>query len=414
MKRRVVVTGLGTVNPAGNDISSFWNSLKAGKTGIGPLTMFDATDFAVKVAGEVKDFDPSKFMDKKEARKMARFTLFAVVAAIQAADDAGLKAGNFDPQRAGICLGNGIGGFEVIEENMKRLFDRGPTGIAPMTIPKMIANEGAANASIKLGLKGPSIVVATACASGTDAIGQSLDMIRTGRVDCMVTGGMEAAITPFSIGGFSKIQALSTKYNDCPEKACRPFDKDRDGFIMGEGSGVLVLEELEHARKRNAPIYAELMGYGSTCDAGHLTAPDPEGEGAARSMRLALADAGMKPEEIDYVNAHGTSTPTNDPIETKAIKKAFGDHAYKLKISSTKGVTAHMVGAAGGTEAIISVLAIKNGFIPGTLNLEHPGEGCDLNYVTGAGMDGEVNGVLSDSLGFGGHNASVIFKKYKD
>lgn len=414
MKRRVVVTGLGTVNPAGNDIPSFWKSIKEGKTGIGPITLFDSEGYAAKVAGEVKDFDQTKYIDRKEARKMARFTVFAVAAAVQAAEDAGLKEGNFDPHKTGVCLGNGIGGFEVIEENMRQLFNRGPSGIAPMTIPKMICNEGPANVSIKLGLHGPSTVVATACASATDAVGQSLDLIRSGRVDCMFTGGMEAAITAFSIGGFSKIQALSTKYNDTPEKACRPFDKDRDGFIMGEGAGILILEELEHAKKRNAPIYAELAGYGSTCDAGHLTAPDPDGLGAASSMKLALEDAELKPEDIDYINAHGTSTPTNDPIETKAIKLAFGDHAYKLKVSSTKGVTAHMVGGAGGVEAIVSVLAIKNGFIPGTLNLENPDEGCDLDYVPGAGIDSEVNAVLSDSLGFGGHNASIIFKKYED
>lgn len=414
MKRRVVVTGVGTVNPAGNDIPSFWKSLKEGKTGIGPITHFDTEGFAAKVAGEVKDFDPSKYIDRKEARKMARFTVFAVASAVQAVEDAGLKEGTFDPDKTGVCLGNGIGGFEVIEENMMQLFKRGPSGIAPMTIPKMICNEGPANVSIKLGLHGPSTVVATACASATDAVGQSLDLIRSGRVDCMFTGGMEAAITSFSIGGFSKIQALSTKYNDTPDKACRPFDKDRDGFIMGEGAGILILEELEHAKKRNAPIYAELVGYGSTCDAGHLTAPDPDGIGAAASMTLALEDAGLKPEDIDYINAHGTSTPTNDPIETKAIKLAFGDHAYKLKVSSTKGVTAHMVGGAGGVEAIVSVLAIKNGFIPGTLNLENPDEGCDLDYVPGAGVDADVNTVLSDSLGFGGHNASIIFKKYKD
>ncbi|MDC7234505.1 MAG: beta-ketoacyl-ACP synthase II [Spirochaetales bacterium] len=414
MKRRVVVTGMGTVNPAGNDIPSFWKSLKEGKTGIGPITLFDSTDFPAKVAGEIKDFDTSKYIDRKEARKMARFTIFAVSAAVQAAEDAGLKEGNFDPHKTGVCLGNGIGGFEVIEENMMQLFKRGPAGIAPMTIPKMICNEGPANVAIKMGLHGSTTVVATACASATDAIGQSLDMIRSGRADCMFTGGMEAAITPFSIGGFSKIQALSTKYNDTPEKACRPFDKDRDGFIMGEGAGILILEELEHAKKRGATIYAELAGYGSTCDAGHLTAPDPEGIGAAASMKLALDDAGLKPEDIDYINAHGTSTPTNDPIETKAIKKAFGDHAYKLKVSSTKGVTAHMVGGAGAVEAIVSVLAINNSYVPGTLNLETPEEGCDLDYVPGAGTDAEVNAVLSDSLGFGGHNASIIFKKYED
>ncbi len=375
MNRRVVVTGLGTVNPAGNTVSEFWKALQEGKTGIGPITKFDTEGFAAKVAGEVKNLDVSACLDRKEARKMAEFTVFAVCAAQQAYEDAALEGSGFDPARAGVCLGNGIGGFEVVEVNMKQLFDRGPGGIAPMTIPKMISNEGPANVAIKLGLHGPCITVATACASGTDALGQSLDMIRSGRCDLVFSGGMEAAITAFSIGGFSKIQALSTKYNDSPEKACRPFDKDRDGFVMGEGAGILVLEELEHAKKRGAAIYAELAGYGSTCDAGHLTAPDPEGAGAAASMTAALKDAGLRPEDIDYINAHGTSTPTNDPIETKAIKTAFGNHAYKLKVSSTKGITAHMIGGAGAVEAIVSVLAIKEGYVPGRLCAGNPESG---------------------------------------
>jgi 3-oxoacyl-[acyl-carrier-protein] synthase II len=414
MKRRVVVTGMGTVNPAGNDVPSFWDSLKNGKTGIRALERFDTEQFACRVSGEIKDFDAKKYIDRKEIRKMADFTVYAVASAVQAAEDAGLKEGTFDSTRVGVCLGNGIGGFEVVEKNMEQLFKRGPSGIAPMTIPKMISNEGPANVSIKLGLHGPSFTISTACASATDAIGHSLAMIRSGMVDCMFTGGMEAAITPFSIGGFSKIQALSTKFNDTPEKACRPFDKDRDGFIMGEGAGVLFIEELEHAKKRNVPIYAELVGYGATCDAGHLTAPDPEGSGAAASMKIALEDAGLKPEDIDYINAHGTSTPTNDPIETKAIKKAFGDHAYKLKVSSTKAITAHMVGGAGGVEAIVGILAMNNKFIPGTLTLENPEEGCDLDYVPGIGEEGSIRAFMSDSLGFGGHNAAIIFKKYED
>ena len=413
MARRVVITGLGTVNPIGHDINEFWESLKAGKVGVGPITKFDTTDFPAKIAGEIKDFDVSKRIDKKEARKMADFTKYAVYAAVEAFEDAGLKEGDFDPFRTGVVLGNGIGGFEVIEEGLARLAARGPAGVPPMSIPKMIDNEGAANVAIKLGLHGPCSVVSTACASSTDSVGQAALMIRSGMADCMVTGGTEGAITPFGIAGFSKIQALSTR-NDSPETASRPFDKDRDGFIMGEGAGILVLEELEHAKKRNAPIYAEFVGYGATCDAGHLTAPDPEGIGAARSMTVALADAGMKPEDIDYINAHGTSTPTNDPIETKAIKAAFGDHAYKLKISSTKSMTAHMVGAAGGIEAIVCALAIKNQFMPGTMNLDNPDEGCDLDYLAGAGQVGTVRAALSDSLGFGGHNASIILKKYED
>ena len=413
MSRRVVVTGLGTVNPVGKDIKEFWEGLKSGKVGIGPLTRFDTTDFPVKIAGEVKDFDPSVRIDKKDARKMALFTQFAVYAAREAFEDAKLAEGNFDPYRTGVVLGNGIGGFEVIEEGIGRLAARGPAGVPPMSIPKMIDNEGPANVAIHLGLHGPCSVISTACASATDAVGQAMMMIRNGMADCMFTGGMEGAITPFGIAGFAKIQALSTK-NDSPETSCRPFDKDRDGFIMGEGAGILVLEELEHAKKRNAPIYAEIVGYGATCDAGHLTAPDPEGEGAARSMLVALEDAGLKPEDIDYINAHGTSTPTNDPIETKAIKKAFGDHAYKLKVSSTKSMTAHMVGGAGGVEAIVCALAIKDSYMPGTINLENPEEGCDLDYLAGAGKEGPVRAALSDSLGFGGHNASIILKKYED
>ncbi len=413
MSKRVVVTGLGTVNPVGKDIKEFWDGLKAGKIGIGPLTKFDASEFPVKIAGEIKDFDPSVRIDKKEARKMALFTQYAVYAAKEAFDDSGLSEGNYDSNRVGVVLGNGIGGFEVIEEGITRLNDRGPAGVPPMSVPKMIDNEGPANVAISLGFHGPCSVISTACASATDAVGQAMMMIKSGMADCIFTGGMEAAITPFGIAGFAKIQALSTK-NDSPETACRPFDKDRDGFIMGEGAGILVLEELEHAKKRNAPIYAEIVGYGATCDAGHLTAPDPEGIGAARSMAVALESAGLKPEDIDYINAHGTSTPTNDPIETKAIKKAFGDHAYKLKISSTKSMTAHMVGGAGGVEAIVCVLAIKDSFMPGTMNLDNPEEGCDLDFLAGAGKEAPVRAALSDSLGFGGHNASIIFKKYED
>ncbi len=413
MRRRVVVTGIGAVSPTGNDVPSFWNSIIEGRTGIGRISYFDTEEFGAKIAAELKDFDPTLYMDKKDARKMAKFTTYAVAAATQATGDANLSTGSFDPHRAGVCLGNGIGGFEVIEESMRVLFDRGPSKMPPMSIPKMITNEGPANVAIHLGLKGPCTVVATACASATDAIGQSMMQIQMGLADCMLTGGMEAAITPFSIAGFHKLLALSTR-NDDPQRACRPFDKDRDGFVMGEGAAVLILEELEHARKRGAKIYAELVGYGSTCDAGHLTAPDPEGAGAAQSMRLALEMAGMRPEEIDYINAHGTSTPTNDPVETKAIKATFGDHAYKLKVSSTKGITGHMIGAAGGIEAIASILAINEGFIPGTLNLQEPGEGCDLDYVPGAGEKGEVRAALSDSLGFGGHNASIILKRWEE
>ena len=413
-RRRVVVTGMGTVNALAHDIENTWQAIKAGKSGIAPISLFDTTDFACTVAGEVKNFDPSLWMDKKEARKLARFSQFAMAAAAQALEDSGLDKGCGDPERVGVILGNGIGGYEVTEEGVRNLAERGPKGVAPMTIPKLISNEGPANVAIKYGFYGPCYCVVTACASATDAIGAALNSIRIGQSDVVVTGGMEAAITPFGIAGFLRLTALSTKYNDTPTAASRPFDRDRDGFVMGEGAGILVLEELEHALKRGAPIYAEVAGYGISCDAFHLTSPDATGEGPARSMRLALQDAGMEPSQIDYLNAHGTSTPTNDPLETMAIKKAFGDHAYKMPISSTKSMTAHMIGGAGGMEAILSILAMKNGFIPPTINLENPDEACDLDYVPNTGRKAELKAVMSDNLGFGGHNGTVIFRKYEE
>ncbi len=410
MKRRVVVTGMGTVNPLAKNVKDTWDAIKKGECGIAPTTLIDIEKYPSKVAAEVKNWNATDFIDKKAARQMARFTQFACVAAKEAMEDAGLKEGNFDPYRSGVIMGNGIGGFEIIEEGYKQIFS--DKNVAPMTIPKLILNEGPANVAIQHGLKGPCYAVVTACAAGTDAIGNALMSIRSGQTDMVITGGMEAPISLMAVDGFCKIQALTT--NNDPKTACRPFDKDRDGFIIGEGAGVLILEELEHAKARGAKIYAELAGYGQTCDAGHITAPAPDGEGGARSMILALKDAGMEPEDIQYINAHGTSTPTNDPIETMAIKTAFGEHAYKLKVSSTKGMTGHCVGAAGGIEAIISVLAIKDGFFPATIGLVNEDEGCDLDYVKGKGVEGEINAALSDSLGFGGHNGSLIFKKYKD
>jgi 3-oxoacyl-[acyl-carrier-protein] synthase II len=410
MKRRVVVTGMGTVNPLAKNVKDTWEAIKKGECGIAPTTLIDIEKYPSKVAAEVKNWNAADYIDKRAARQMARFTQFACVAAKEAMDDAGLKEGNFDPFRSGVIMGNGIGGFEIIEEGYKQIFS--DKNVAPMTIPKLILNEGPANVAIQHGLKGPCYAVVTACAAGTDAIGNALMSIRSGQTDMVITGGMEAPISMMAVDGFCKIQALTT--NNDPKTACRPFDKDRDGFIIGEGAGVLILEELEHAKARGAKIYAELAGYGQTCDAGHITAPAPDGEGGARSMILALKDAGMEPEEIQYINAHGTSTPTNDPIETMAIKTAFGEHAYKLKVSSTKGMTGHCVGAAGGIEAIISVLAINDGFYPATVGLVNEDEGCDLDYVKGKGVEGEINAALSDSLGFGGHNGSLIFKKYKD
>ena len=413
-RRRVVVTGLGTVNPLAHDIANTWEAIKAGKSGIARISSFDTEEYASKIAGEVKNFDPTVWIDKKEARKQARFTQFAVAGAAQALEDAGLDKGGVDPERVGVILGNGIGGYEVTEEGVRKLAARGPKGVSPMTVPKMIINEGPANVAIRYGFHGPCYCVVTACASATDSIGASLNAIRYGQIDVAVTGGMEAAVTPFGIAGFVQLTALSTKYNDNPTAASRPFDKDRDGFVMAEGSGILILEELTHALDRGAKIYCEVAGYGMTCDAYHLTSPDVEGNGPARSMILALQDAEMEPSEIDYMNAHGTSTPTNDPLETMAIKKAFGDHAYKMPISSTKSMTAHMVGGAGGMEAIISILALRDGFLPPTINLDNPDERCDLDYVPNVGRKADLRAVLSDNLGFGGHNGSLIFKKFED
>ncbi len=413
-RRRVVVSGLGTVNPLGHDIPSTWEAIKSGKSGIEPITAFDTEEYACKIAGEVKNFDPTNWMEKKDVRKMARFSQFAMAGAVEALADAGLDKGGADPDRVGVILGNGIGGNECVVEGMRQLITKGIRGISPMTVPKMIINEGMANIAIRFGFFGPCYAVVTACTSSTDSIGNALMALRSGLIDVAVTGGMEAAITPFSIAGFIKLTALATRYNDNPTKASRPFDKDRDGFIMGEGAGILVLEELNHALKRGAQIYGELAGYGISCDAYHLTSPDAEGDGPAKAMRWALQDAGMEPSEIDYLNAHGTSTFTNDPLETLAVKKTFGEHAYKMAISSTKSMTAHLVGGAGGIESIISLLALRDGFIPPTINLENPGEGCDLDYVPNVGRKAELRAVMSDNLGFGGHNGALIYKKFKE
>ena len=413
-RRRVVVTGLGTVNPLAHDVANTWEAIRAGKSGVANITAFDTEEYASKVAGEVKNFDPSVWMDRKEARKMGRFTQFAMAGATQALEDAGLDKGGADPERVGVILGNGIGGYEVTEEGVRQLAAKGPRGVAPMTIPKMIINEGPANISIKYGFYGPCYCIVTACTSATDAIGAALNAIRWGQVDVAVTGGMEAALTPFGIAGFVKLTALSSNFNDDPTKASRPFDKNRDGFVMAEGSGILILEELHHALDRGAKIYGEVAGYGMSCDAYHLTSPDAEGNGPARAMRWAMQDAGIEPSQVDYLNAHGTSTPTNDPLETLAIKKAFGEYAYKMPISSTKSMTAHMVGGAGGMEAIISLLAIRDGFIPPTINLDEPDEKCDLDYVPNVGRKADLKTVMSDNLGFGGHNGALVFKKFEE
>jgi 3-oxoacyl-[acyl-carrier-protein] synthase II len=411
---RVVVTGLGTVNPLGNSVSDFWQGIREERSGAGPITRFDASDYATKIAAEVKDFDPTTRMDKRDARKMDIFSQYAVVSALEAIADCGLKPDtNIDPSRLGVVLGVGIGGFETIEDSYTRLLQKGPSRVPPMTIPKLIANIGPGNVAIAVNAQGPCYSLATACASGTDAIGNGFRWIRNGLGDAVIVGGVEACITKLGVSGFNVIQALSTAYNDRPQEASRPFDKDRDGFVIGEGAGILVIESLEHARQRGAPIYAEVVGSGITCDANHLTAPHPEGRGAIAAMRMALDDAGIEPSDIDYINAHGTSTQVNDPVETKAIKEVFEDHAYRLKVSSTKSMTGHCIGAAGGIEAIASVLAIRDQFCPATINLEEPDPACDLDYVPNKGHRQSITYALSDSLGFGGHNGVVIFKKYQ-
>jgi len=420
--KKVVVTGMGLVSPIGKSVEEFCESLKAGKSGIGPITQFDTTGFDVTIAGEIKDFDPGVWMDKKEARKMARFTQLAVAAAAQALTDAGLmgeanaegkRPVKSNPDRTGIVMGNGIGGFEIVTESYKKLFDTGPKRMLPLTVPMMIPNEAAGNISMMFGTRGPAFTQVTACASGTDALGQALDVIRAGRCDVVIAGGTESTIVPFAVGGFQMLKALSTKRCNEPTKASRPFDADRDGFVIAEGSGVLILESEEHAKARGAKILAELAGYGATADAYHITAPDPTGTSGANAVKLAIADAGLKPEDIQYYNAHGTSTEINDPTETKMLKMVFGDHAYKMKVSSTKSMHGHCIAGGGGIEAIACILAIREGFYPPTINLDNPAPECDLDYVANKAQYGEINAAASGSLGFGGHNGVVVFKKYK-
>jgi 3-oxoacyl-[acyl-carrier-protein] synthase II len=403
---------MGTVNSLGNNVKEFWKGILNGDNGIGPITHFDVTDFTSKIAGEVKNFTTDPYADSKEARRMDRFTQYALVAAMEAYNDAGLKPQNMDPERIGIALGNGIGGIETLEASHTKLVQRGPKAVHPLLIPMMIANEAPGNIAIRIQAFGPCFCVVTACASSNDAMADAYRLISEGMVDVMLAGGTEAPITPLGLAGFCQLQAVSTKRNDSPEKACRPFDNDRDGFVMAEGAGVLVLEELEHARARGARIYAEMAGFGLSCDANHLTAPHPEGRGAIQAMRAVLKHTGLKPEDVDYINAHGTSTEINDPIETKAIKAVFGEHARKLKVSSTKSMTGHLLGAAGGVEAIATVLAITEQFFPPTRNLETPDPECDLDYVPGKGYKGRIRAALSNALGFGGHNSVVAFKEY--
>lgn len=408
-KKRVVVTGLGALSPLGNDAETSWKNAIGGVSGIGPITRVESDEYPAKVAAELKDFNIENHMDKKEARKMDRFTQYAVVAAKMAVQDAGLNITDEIAPRVGVWVGSGIGGLETLESQFEIFLTKGPRRVSPFFVPMMIPDMATGQISIALGAKGVNSCTVTACATGTNSIGDAFKVIQRGDADAMITGGTEAPLTRMSFAGFSANKALST--NPDPKTASRPFDKNRDGFVMGEGAGIIVLEELEHALARGAKIYGEIVGYGSTGDAYHITAPAQDGEGGARAMQEAIKDAGIKPEEIDYINAHGTSTYYNDKYETKAIKTVFGDHAYKLAVSSTKSMTGHLLGAAGGIEAIFSVMAIKDGIIPPTINIETPDEECDLDYVPDKAREQDVNIVLSNSLGFGGHNATLIFKK---
>lgn len=420
MKRKIAVTGMGIISPIGNDIDAFWDALLRGKSGAGPVTKFDASGLESRIAAEVKNFNPEIWMDKREARKMALFSQYAVAAAAQAWHDAGfdeagekLAAAGYDRNRTAVCLGNGIGGLEIFQESYAKLLESGPDRMSPMTVPLMIANEAAANVAMHFDIHGPAFTQVTACASGTDAIGQAIDLIRAERADIVIAGGTEAAVTAFAMGGFCRLKALSTRYNDDPARASRPFDRDRDGFLMGEGAGILILEDYETAKSRGARIYAVAAGYGATCDGFHLTAPQPEGIQGSRAISLALEDAGLNASGVGYYNAHGTSTQMNDPIETVMIKRSFGDWAKHLKISSTKSMTGHSLGAVGAIEAIVCVKALETGDLPPTINLENPDieAGCDLDYIPNTAIHFPVGAAVSASLGFGGHNGALAFRK---
>ncbi len=412
MLKRVVITGLGIISPVGTGLEKFWTSMTTGVSGIRRITRFDTTNFNTKIAGEVTDFEPTRYMDRKEARRMDRFTQFAVAASGMAVEDASLNLEHEDRDRIGVILGSGIGGMETLEEQAKVLFEKGPGRISPVFVPMMIGNMGAGQVAIKYCLRGPNTTTVSACASSSNAIGDAFKILQYGRADVMITGGAEAAVTPLAMAGFIQMKAMSTR-NEEPEKASRPFDLGRDGFVIGEGSAILVLETLEHAQKRGARIYAEIVGYGSTCDAYHMTAPDPEGHGAANSMKEALEDAGIDPSEVDYINAHATATPLGDKAETLAIKSVFGANAAKVAISSTKSMTGHLLGASGGLEAMVCILAIYHGIIPPTINYEQPDPDCDLDYVPNVARKAVVDVALSNSFGFGGHNATLVFRKYQ-
>lgn len=409
----MVVTGMGAITPIGNTLAEYHEGLMAGRNGVGLITHFDATSHGCRIAAEVKGFDPTFYMDKKEAKRLDRFAQFAIAAAKQAVADADLAITELNAQQVGVLIGTGIGGLKVLEDQHEILRTKGPDRCSPFMIPMMIGNIAAGLTAIQLGAKGPCSCSVTACAAGSNAIGDAFRLVRDGYAQAMVCGGTEAAITALGIAGFVSCKAVSTSRNAEPARASRPFDRDRDGFVMGEGAGVLVLEELEHAKARGARIYAEIVGYGATCDAYHITGQTPGGVDAARAMSLCLKDANMLPEEVDYVNAHGTSTPVNDPNETQAIKTALGDRAHQITVSSTKSMTGHLLGGSGGIEAVATVLAIAHDRVPPTINLENPDPDCDLDYVAHASRDQVVRGALSNSFGFGGHNVTLAFRKYQ-
>jgi len=412
-KKRVVITGLGATTPIGNDLESYWQALLAGQSGVGPITHFDASQHTTRIAAEVKGFDPHQFMDRKDAKRMDRFSQFAVATSQQALADAQLEINDLNAEQIGVMIGTGIGGLKVMEDQQEVYLTRGPSRCSPFMVPMMIANMAAGLTAIHTGAKGPNSCPVTACAAGSNAIGDAFRLVQQGYAQAMICGGTEAAITPLGVAGFASARALSVR-NDDPQTASRPFDRDRDGFVIGEGCGILILEALDHALSRGAKIYAEITGYGMTCDAYHMTAPVPGGAGAARCIQLALKDAGITPEQVSYVNAHGTSTPANDPTETQAIKTALGARAHQIAVSSTKSMTGHLLGGSGGIEGVAAAMTVHQDQVPPTINLENPDDGCDLDYVPKQSRSMPVEVTLSNSFGFGGHNVTLVFQKYRN
>ena len=409
-KKRVVITGMGAITPIGNTLNDYWEGLLSGRNGVGPITHFDAAQHACRIAAEVKGFDPHSYMDRKDAKRMDRFAQFAVAATKQALADARFEITDLNAEQVGVMIGTGVGGLKVMEDQQTVFLNRGPSRCSPFMVPMMIANMAAGLTAIQVGAKGPNSCPVTACAAGSNAIGDAFRLVQRGYAQAMICGGTESAVTPLGVAGFASARALTSR-NDDPDHASRPFDRDRDGFVIGEGCGILLLEELEHARSRGAKIYAEMIGYGMTCDAYHMTAPVPGGEGAARCIQLALKDADLAPDQISYINAHGTSTPANDPTETQAIKTAMGECAYKIAISSTKSMTGHLLGGSGGIEGVATAMAIAHDHVPPTINLENPDPDCDLDYVPNQSRALRVEAALSNSFGFGGHNVTLAFRK---